>query len=71
MPCTLHHVLDLPAYHEDPDAALLDSDFVPAQSSKMLDLASHAQSKSCAEGEDEGLSDTVRADSSSFKFLAH
>lgn len=55
---------------QDPDAALLDGDFIPSTAASTVDLINYAASK--AQGNDElDKSDSVRVDSSSFKFLGH
>lgn len=55
---------------QDPDGTLLDGDFIPSTAASNVDLISHAVSK--AQGSDEhDKSDSVRVDSSSFKFLGH
>lgn len=53
---------------QDPDAALLDSDWVPDIASTNMALTDHALEK--AQGDDgEQQDESIRADSSSFKYL--
>jgi hypothetical protein len=55
---------------QDPDSALLDSDFVPSIAARVPDLAECAIEQSQGQGnKDEERNESVRADSSSFKFL--
>lgn len=54
---------------EDEDAALLDSNFVPSMQANSGSLTDFVIDKTQAEDPDGDRNQSVRADSSSFKFL--